>query len=273
MHQTMRTITALLLIIAAQLVYSEDGSDDAELINNKVTDNKATSIEVAIIIDDIGYNKRRGLAALSLPGDVTYAIIPHSPNAKFLAQQAKNQKKELILHAPMSNVHNHPIGESGLTEKMDESDFHKALDKALESVPYISGVNNHMGSLLTQKRLPMEWIMQALNKRDLYFIDSRTTSQSVAWQTAQQYNVPSLKRDIFLDHERTPEFIASQFSKLITVAKRKGYAIAIAHPYPETIEYLEKNLNKLSQEGIRLVPASHLVNIHSPNRRHIHAKM
>ena len=258
----MRFIIAFITFAIFHASYAADIAEDQQQL-----------IEVAIIMDDIGYNRKRGLAALALPGKVTYAVIPHSPNAQFLAIEAHKQNKELILHAPMSNVHNYPLGESGLTENMNETDFHAALDKALESVPHISGVNNHMGSLLTQKRLPMEWIMQALSKRGLYFIDSRTTSQSVAWQTAQQHNVPSLKRDIFLDHERNAQFIDEQFSKLIAVAKRRGYAIAIAHPYPETIQYLKENLSKLSEQGIELVPASHLVNIHSPNRRHIHAKM
>jgi polysaccharide deacetylase 2 family uncharacterized protein YibQ len=122
-----------------------------------------------------------------------------------------------------------------------------------------------MGSLLPQKALPMEWVMQALQKRRLYFIDSRTTSNSVAWKTAQHYNIPSLKRDIFLDHTPTPEFIHKQFSKLLRLAKHKGYAVAIAHPYPETIQYLKQQLPLLAQQNITLVSASELVFDHSPN--------
>ncbi|MGH1486405.1 MAG: divergent polysaccharide deacetylase family protein [Cellvibrionaceae bacterium] len=263
-----RLITAL-AVTTLTVVHSAYGDDMGPTSDDK---SQQRLIEVAIIIDDIGYNKRQGLAALALPGEITYAIIPHSPNATFLAKAARKQNKEVMLHAPMSNVHNYPLGESGLTEHMDETDFNEALNKALNSVPHITGVNNHMGSLLTQKRIPMEWIMQALNKKGLYFIDSRTTSHSVAWKTAQHYNVPSLKRDVFLDHERNTAFITQQFSKLIAVAKRRGYAIAIAHPYPETIDYLSKNIATLKEQGIRLVPASHLVNLHSPNRRHIHAK-
>ncbi len=228
---------------------------------------------VAIIIDDIGYNRHQGLTALALPGPITYAIIPHSPNARFLAIEAHKQQKELILHAPMSNIHDYPLGQAGLTELMNEHDFNQTLIKALESVPHIIGVNNHMGSLLTQKRLPMEWTMKTLSERGLYFIDSRTTPQSVAWQTAQRHNVPSLKRDIFLDHKRDPGFIDEQFAQFIAVAKRRGYAIAIAHPYPETLDYLQKNISRLASQGIQLTNASKLVNSHSPNKKHIHAKM
>lgn len=229
--------------------------------------------KVAIIIDDIGYSRRQGLAALALPGKVTYAIIPHSPNSHFLANEAQKQEKEIILHAPMSTIHHRPLGELGLTEDMAKSDFHQVLDTAIASVPYIRGVNNHMGSLLTQKRLPMEWVMRTLSEKGLYFIDSRTTSHSVAWQTAQQHNVPSLKRDVFLDHERSPEFIHQQFHHLMAVAKRRGYAVAIAHPYPETIEYLQQHLKRLAEQGIELVSTSRLVNMYSPNRHNIQAKM
>jgi polysaccharide deacetylase 2 family uncharacterized protein YibQ len=222
-------------------------------------------IKIAIIIDDIGYNYAQGVAAITLPGDLTYAIIPHSPKAAFFAAEAKKYNKEIMLHAPMSNVHNIPLGESGLTENMGEVQFKRVFNLSLDSLPNISGVNNHMGSLLTQKTQPMEWVMQALQKRKLYFIDSRTTSDSVAWKTAQAFNIPSLSRDVFLDHTPTTEFIDQQFKQLTAIAKRKGYAVGIAHPYPETIQYLKEQLPLLKQQNIALVPASELVFGHSPN--------
>jgi len=115
--------------------------------------------------------------------------------------------------------------------------------------------------------------MKTLNKRDLYFIDSRTTSHSVAWRTAQRRNVPSLKRDVFLDHDRDPEIINDQFSEFIAIAKRRGYAIAIAHPYPETLTYLKQNLSRLTSQGIRLVSASALAKRHSPNQKQLQAEL
>ena len=226
---------------------------------------KSNSIKIAIIIDDIGYSHEHGLAAMSLPGALTFAIIPHSPEADFFADIAKKQQKEVILHAPMSNVHNIPLGKNGLSESMDEGRFKEALNLSLDSLPYAIGMNNHMGSLLTQKALPMEWVMQALQKRSLYFIDSRTTPESIAWETAQAFNIPSLQRDVFLDHTPTTEFISQQFNKLTQIAKRKGYAIGIGHPYPKTIDYLKQQLPQLKQQNIELVPASTLVFDHSPN--------
>lgn len=108
--------------------------------------------------------------------------------------------------------------------------------------------------------------MQALQERQLYFIDSRTTSNSVAWEIAQHFNIPSLKRDVFLDHKPTHEFIEKQFSYLISLAKEQGYAVAIAHPYPETIAFLEQHLSSLSEHKISLVSASELVSGYSPNK-------
>ena len=270
-------VIATMLVAVLLPLISQSPIKDAAIAQAKKqhvpTITTQTVAKVAIIIDDIGYSRRRGLAALALPGKVTYAIIPHSPNSQFLANEAQKKQKEIILHAPMSTIHNRPLGELGLTEKMGKHDFHYVLDKAIASVPYIRGMNNHMGSLLTQKQIPMEWIMDTLKARGLYFIDSRTTSHSVAWKTAQKYNVPSLKRDIFLDHERNTDFIHRQFLKLIAVAKRRGYAVAIAHPYPETIRYLQRHLHTLAEQGIQLVPTSQLVNTYSPNRQNIQAKM
>lgn len=238
---------------------------DSENTDTKIQSITPTPIKIAIIIDDIGYNYAQGIAAITLPGNLTYAIIPHSPKADFFAAEAHKHHKEVMLHAPMSNIHNIPLGKNGLTEGMGETHFKAAFNLSLDSLPHISGVNNHMGSLLTQKALPMEWVMQALKKRKLYFIDSRTTSQSVAWETAQAFNIPSLSRDVFLDHTPTTEFIDKQFKQLTTIAKRKGYAIGIAHPYPETIQYLKKQLPTLKQQNITLVPASELVFTYSPN--------
>jgi polysaccharide deacetylase 2 family uncharacterized protein YibQ len=225
----------------------------------------AYKTSVAIIIDDLGYNYEQGLKAIQLPGAITYAIIPYSPKAQFFAQEAHKNNKEIMLHAPMSTINDNALGKSGLTERMEESDFKRTLNQSLSSLPNVKGLNNHMGSLLTQKSQPMSWVMQALKQRQLYFIDSRTSAKSIAWNVAQQYDIPSLKRDVFLDHEPNEAFIDKQFKLLIATAKRQGYAVAIAHPYPETVEYLSRNLATLDNAGISLVSASELVKRFSPH--------
>ena len=116
-----------------------------------------------------------------------------------------------------------------------------------------------MGSLLTTLEPQMHWVMDEVKQRGLFFVDSRTTSDSVAWKVAQQRGIPSLRRDVFLDHERTTEFVHQQFMLTIEIAKRYGSAIAIGHPYPLTVEYLKLALPLLDEQGIRLVTASALI--------------
>ena len=217
--------------------------------------------KIAIIIDDIGYSKTLAQAALDLPGQVTYALIPHTPVAEWFANQAHARNREIMLHAPMSHIHEDTLHASLLNNGLSESEFIVRLTDALDSLPHIRGLNNHMGSQLTQESEPMGWLMRVLNQRGLFFIDSRTTPKSIAWETAQQYQVPTLQRDIFLDHERDPEFIAAQFHRLLKRAKQKEYAIAIAHPYPETLHFLQHALPKLAEQNIELVPASKAISL------------
>lgn len=214
---------------------------------------------VAIIIDDIGYNQQQGLAALALTGDFTYALIPYSPNAVPFAKAAAAKQKEVMLHTPMSDILRRPVPRGGLSMSMSKEDIVQTLNTAIDSLPTVRGVNNHQGSLLTQKVEPMQWVMEALKKRDLYFVDSRTTHKSVAYQTATRYRVPALRRDVFLDHERTSAFLEQQFVELMVIAKRKGYAVGIGHPYPETIQFLSENTRRLEANGIKLLPVSKIL--------------
>ncbi len=217
--------------------------------------------KLAIIIDDIGYNIPLGERTAELHGDVTLAVLPKTPGAVSIAKQAHANGKEIMLHAPMSNDSNFKLGPGGLTTHMDQATFIDVLADNLKAIPYIRGVNNHMGSELTTKREPMEWLMEELKKRDLYFIDSLTSNDSVALRTARRYGVTSQQRDIFLDNEQDEAAIKSQYDKLLRRAKRNGYAIGIGHPYPETLNVLEKVLPELDQHDIELVSISRLLDI------------
>lgn len=214
---------------------------------------------IAIIIDDIGYNLKLGTAAANLPGDITLSILPHSPHGKALAELGAQQQKEIMLHAPMSSIQDKPLDPGGLTTNMKREDFVATLTASLDVVPNIQGLNNHMGSQLTQQRQPMSWLMEELRGRDLYFVDSFTIATSLAWETALDYGVPTTKRDIFLDNEQFYPAIAQQFGSLLSVAKKRGYAIAIAHPYPETLRFLQSALPMLKQANVHLVPVSELL--------------
>lgn len=219
----------------------------------------ATAGQLAIIIDDLGYNPTLDRRSVELPGEFTLAVLPFTPHSTAMAHQAHARGKELILHAPMSNTRNIALGKGGLTGDMDRAAFERMLTRMFDDVPFIKGVNNHMGSQLTQEREPMEWLMDALATRDLYFIDSRTSADSVALQTAQQYRIPSLKRDVFLDNSRNQASIRAQLVKALTLAQTQGWAVAIGHPYPETLAVLEHIGPLLSQYGIQLVSVSRLL--------------
>ncbi len=224
----------------------------------------AKSLQVAIIIDDIGYHYGQGKRTIELPGNITLAVIPFTPNAVRLAELGHLNGKEIMLHAPMSNASGTPMEAGALSDNMDRRNFVQRLRESLDSVPHVSGLNNHMGSLLTQQAQPMAWLMHELKRRKLYFVDSRTSAESVAWQSARKQQLPTLKRDIFLDHERSREFIHQQFERLVAIAKTRGQAVGIGHPYSETIAYLTEVLPELAQHNIELVSISAMLENTNP---------
>ena len=216
----------------------------------------------SIIIDDLGNNLEYGRMAIELPGPVTLAFLPHTVFAPELANEAHHTGKEVMLHLPLQSVQHYSDTPGTLKLHMTRSEFVQQLQSDIASVPHIRGINNHMGSLLTQHPGHMDWLMAALAEQGgLYFIDSRTTTKSVASLFAHIHNVPNLERDIFLDPDFRPETIRREFYRFIDKANQTGYAIAIAHPYPETIQFIRKHIAELEQQGIKLVPVSELIAI------------
>ncbi|MCL6415007.1 divergent polysaccharide deacetylase family protein [Aestuariirhabdus sp. Z084] len=205
-----------------------------------------------IIIDDIGNNLPRGERTVRLPGLVSLSILPFTPHARHLANLGHQAGKEIMLHAPMENHQHHPLGPGGLTLTMDQQAFSNQLSASIDSLPHVRGVNNHMGSLMTEQPQQMAWTMSILLDRDLFFVDSRTSAATVAANTAQAYGVPHLSRQVFLDHVREPAAIAAAFDKALSVARQQGTAVLIGHPYPETLDLLEKRIPELPANGIVL---------------------
>lgn len=220
---------------------------------------EASRPRIAIIIDDIGYNLALGRRTIALKGAVTLAVLPHTPGAVVLAKEGYAVGKEIMLHAPMSNKNDKALGPGALTPNLSKEEFLKVLRGNLESIPHVHGVNNHMGSELTTLETPMQWVMEELHARKLFFIDSLTNGKSIALKVARQHGVTSAKRDIFLDHVQTEVEIERAFKQTIQTAKKQGYAIAIGHPYPETLAVLERNLPQLDDLGVRLVTISEII--------------
>lgn len=214
---------------------------------------------ITLIIDDIGYNVELGERAIALPGAITFAILPHTPHGSELAELAYQNGKEIMLHAPMSNQANMALGPGALTNDLDKEAFTQTLSAAIDAVPHLQGVNNHMGSALTELEIPMTWVMETLKERGLYFVDSYTTSKSVAGRVAKEHEIPTLTRNIFLDNVQEHDAIDREFKTLIARARSKGVAVGIGHPYQATIDYLEVALPILEQEGIDLIFASQMI--------------
>lgn len=219
------------------------------------------SPRIAIIIDDVGYQASASLRAIDLPGPVACAILPDAPRARQLAKAAADGGKEVLLHLPMDAVGGDQLAEpSQVTLDMSRASFKSMVNAALDAVPHAVGVSNHRGSLLTRHPGHMRWLMEEMQLReDLFFVDSYTTHESVAMQIAAEAGVSAVKRDVFLDNDRSETAIAREFERLKSLATKHGNAVAIGHPYEATLAFLEKELPRLAEQGFELVPVSELV--------------
>ncbi|MFO1434951.1 MAG: divergent polysaccharide deacetylase family protein [Gammaproteobacteria bacterium] len=223
---------------------------------------------IAIIIDDLGYNTHEGERALALPGALTYSILPRTPAALQLSQRAAQLGKDVLLHLPMeAESGNAQLGPGAIILGMTREQVFATLADNLASVPNAIGVNNHMGSLLTAEREPMVWVMEALRQHgNLMYVDSRTSSHSVASSAASEQQLPFLARDVFLDNEGGYDYARHQFLHLVALAHQRGYALAIGHPRPATLQLLETFLPHVEQQGVRLVRLGELFSLQSQNQ-------
>lgn len=217
----------------------------------------AKPARIAIVIDDIGYRYTDKLA-LTLPGEVTYSILPHTPYGKSIAIKANAKQKDVMLHIPMEAENGKKLGPGALTSAMNKEEILTSLGASLAEIPFAIGINNHMGSHLTQLNDPMTWTMNFLKQHQLLFLDSKTSPNSKAGSIAKSVGVPVNNRHVFLDNKLTDEYITKQFKSLIRHAKSQKEAIAIAHPHPETIQALKRLIPTLKESNIELVPLSTL---------------
>ncbi len=229
---------------------------------------------IAIIIDDLGNRYSEGLRAVSLAGAITCAFLPHTPYAQRLAERAFEQGKEVMLHLPMESAPPHALGPGGVTLDMDEQRFKAQVLADLWSVPHAAGINNHMGSLLTRHPGHMAWLMETLvSAGDLYFVDSRTTPKTIARQIAAEYHIPNLERDVFLDaRPGDPDLVRRQFQRLLDEARHRGTAVAIGHPFRETLAVLEQEIARLHDQGIQLIHISDIL-VRRQRRQTWHASL
>jgi len=216
---------------------------------------------IAIVIDDLGQDLRAAQDVLALPGRITVAVMPGFPLSKKIAELARQDKHEVLLHLPMEyRGKNGKPAPGMLRSTMTPMELLTVIGEDLDSVPGAIGVNNHEGSSLTENREAMKYLMVELQARDLVFLDSLTSAKSLAYATARELGMKAAKRDVFIDNEsENAEYIRKQLNELTRIAKEKGHAIGIGHPHPATISELRKWLADAEKQGITIVPVSKLM--------------
>jgi hypothetical protein len=219
--------------------------------------------QITIIIDDIGYDLGPVKELMKIDADITFAILPLCSHSKEAAEMLHNAGKETLLHLPMepNSYPKEKPGNGALFTDMNDKELLYQLDKDLASVPFISGVNNHMGSKFMGDEEKLELIFGRLKKRNLFFIDSRTAANSKASIASEKVGLQWASRKIFLDNSRNYDEI---YKILVNVAENTDAGdispiIIIGHPYPETIRAIRNAASFLRQKGVLVVPASKLV--------------
>ena len=214
--------------------------------------------KIALVIDDLGGESLIAKELLQWDLPLTFSILPFTPYAKATAKEAHQKGKEVILHVPME-PHGYPKvrpGEGVLLQEMDEESLRRQLIKDIEAVPYIKGASNHMGSRLMEDPEKVKIILSELKRRRLYFLDSRTTPQTVGMDVAQGIGVKAIERSLFIDHSLDEEDIKEKIGKLIRLSLSNGKAVGIGHPHPSTIKSIKEMIPKMKERGIEIVPLS-----------------
>ena len=216
---------------------------------------------LAILLDDGGQSMDLVPQAAALPSAVAVAILPFLPYSAETANAMYDAGHEIWLHLPMEpeGYPNENPGPGALLVEMPPKDLRRTVHSALNNIPHVVGVNNHMGSRATTDLRMMTWVMQELKARNMAFIDSRTTTRTVAEEAARAQGVPTNRRHVFLDNERTQAAIRSQLDEAVYRCRMEGEIIAIGHLAPETVQLLAKELPGLAKRGADLVPPSELV--------------
>jgi hypothetical protein len=213
---------------------------------------------LAIVIDDLGNDRALADSLFHLAYPLTISVLPHEANSGEIAEEAHRRGYQVMLHLPMASNAGDKDEAIELHPGMASAEVENTFAGMLDTVPYAAGVNNHEGSLGTADQKLMDDLMPLLRQRNLFFIDSRTTTATVAETAARAAGVAAARRNVFLDDEQAVPAIRKQFALAIRDAREKGSALAIGHPHPETLEVLSEMLPEADRKGVRLVFASDL---------------
>jgi polysaccharide deacetylase 2 family uncharacterized protein YibQ len=214
---------------------------------------------IALVIDDLGrsVSDLETIEHLGVP--LSYAVLPYEEETEQVVTELHRQNAEVLLHLPMEPANGEDPGPGALRMGMSPEQLRQITLAALRAVPGAVGVNNHMGSGLSADERSMKTILGVLSGRGLFFLDSRTSAQSVAYKAAIRMGVPAAERQVFLDPDTRPEAIREQFHRLLGLARTRGAAVAIGHPHPETLAVLADEVPKAKALGYEFVPVSFLL--------------
>ena len=208
---------------------------------------------IAIIIDDFGYrNDYVTDGFLALKADLTYAVIPGHEHSYFFSEKAKSAGFEVIVHMPMENT-GKTYGEEQFVLKtdMDVETIQRRVINAFNQIPSAIGMNNHQGSKASADQRIMSTIARVLKDKDKFFVDSRTTVETIGETTMKIFDVPTASRNVFLDNDDDEEKITVQLMKLVKKSEEKGTAIGIGHVKPKTLNVLKKHIPRLQKDGYK----------------------
>ncbi len=214
---------------------------------------------LAIVIDDMGFKNKVASQLLALDSNLSFAFLPHGPHTVAHLALAKQHGRDILLHLPMEPQSSQwNPGKGALLTAMNGTEIANIFNQNLAAVPHVIGVNNHMGSRFSEDKTAMRACLKVVKQHNLFFLDSLTARNSIAYRTAKEMGIKTGKRDIFLDNEQTAKAIQKQLYALIAIAKKNGSAIGIGHPYQATLDVLRKNQRRLQNE-VKLVGVSHLM--------------
>jgi polysaccharide deacetylase 2 family uncharacterized protein YibQ len=227
---------------------------------SKNISHRFTPPKISIIIDDLGYDTSLANELLGLDLSLTFSVLPFTPHTQLIARKAWNAGREIMLHLPMEPMDYPAVnpGEGVLLVSMDKEKIVDTMNKDLSQIPFVAGVNNHMGSRFTENEEKMTVVLSELKKKRLYYIDSRTSCDTVGFDVAKKLDLKTARRDIFLDNNLSENTLKLQMEKLLSVARHKGSAIGIGHPHKKTFDIL-KHFHPTLVGDVELVPASSLV--------------
>jgi polysaccharide deacetylase 2 family uncharacterized protein YibQ len=212
------------------------------------------------VIDDAGYNLSELEPFLALPGPLAVAVLPNLPHSREAARRVREAGKELLLHCPMEAQHGENPGPGALLTIQTPQELEQSLAAAFASVPGALGMNNHMGSKATADEALMTTVMGCLKGEGKFFLDSRTSSDTVGEVVASRSGVPYLGRDFFIDVGRSNGEIAKAYSAGVEFARKRGSAVLIGHVQnPGVLDILLRGGKELGGEGVRLVRLSEIL--------------